>query len=502
MVAKDTDTNLLKNNLGTIDPYCMDNETFCFWRSRPHETDVKDFSENIIRITGYSNDEINNIPGGFYTLIHSEDITRIKKLHSDYYKRTNGDTCTATYRIIDKDQNVVWIKEEIRSTWNDNRGIDFYYGFILNIGEFKRVESFMLKQNDILLQLNNSKDKFISILSHDLRAPFTSILGFTEILMNEPNLDNNEKIEYLNYIHESSQNQLQLINYLLDWSRLQTGRIKLEPVRLHAQTLVCNCVSSLTGNAIRKNIEIRINIMDNLFIQADERLISQVVTNLISNAIKFSPENKTVHVRAEIFNDEKIEFIIKDEGIGIADSYKEKLFKVEKMFSTEGTKGEKGTGLGLSLVKEIVEKHKGDIWFYTELGKGSEFHFTVPSSQNVILLVVDTQADKDVILKIIRENFPEFKVIITDNGFEAITIISSRIPSVIITKHDIPYMDGIQLLKTVRKAEKGYKVPVITIFDDMPEDTKKLYQEYGISALLQKPFDESKLNQKLYAALN
>jgi CheY-like chemotaxis protein len=289
---------------------------------------------------------------------------------------------------------------------------------------------------------------------------------------------------------------------LLDWSRLQTGRIKIEPLRLHAQSLVFNCVSSLTGNAIRKNIDMKINVLDNLFIQADERLISQVVTNLLSNAIKFSPEYKTVQVTAEVFNDEKIEFIIKDEGIGIADNFKEKLFKVEKMFSTEGTKGEKGTGLGLSLVKEIVEKHKGDIWFYTELGKGSEFHFTVPSSQNVILLVEDNKEEREQIEKIINDHFPEFKVISTDNGFEAITIISSKIPSLIVTKHDIPYMDGIQLLKSIRKGEKGYKVPVIAITEDIPEETKKLYYEFGISAILQKPLDINKFHEKLYTALN
>jgi PAS domain S-box-containing protein len=501
-MAKETNTKSRNNFLASIEPYCRDNETICFWRAFPKDPEIKEFSENIIKITGYTNDEIDNIPGGFYSLIHSEDVTRVKKHHNDFFSNPEEDTFSASYRIINKDQNVVWIKEEIRTIKNSDKEKEFYNGIILDIDEFKRVESFILKQNDILLKLNNSKDKFISILSHDLRAPFTSILGFTEILMNEPNLGENEKNEYLNYIHESSQNQLQLINYILDWSRLQTGRIKIEPVRLHAQTLVCNCVSSLTGNAIRKNIEIKINVMENLFIQADERLISQVVTNLISNAIKFSPEFKTVHISAEVFNDEKIEFIIKDEGIGIADSFKEKLFKVEKMFSTEGTKGEKGTGLGLSLVKEIVEKHKGDIWFYTELGQGSEFHFTIPSSQNVILLVVDTIDEREIIMKYIKENFPEFKVITTDNGFEAITIISSKIPSVIITKHDIPYMDGIQLLKSVRKGEKGHKVPVIAIIDDIPEETKRLYQEYGISALIQKPLDETKFNQKLYAALN
>ena len=501
-MAIDSNNDPESNTLIQFEPYSKDNETICLWKARLKEPDLKEFSENVNRITGYSCEEMRDIPGGFYSLIHSEDLSRIKKLHKEYFKNGKADTFAAYYRIIDKDQNVIWIKEEIRTTKNESGEIDFYHGFILNIGEYKRVESFMMKQNDLLLELNNSKDKFISILSHDLRAPFTSILGFTEILINEPNLEEKEKNEYLNYIHESSQTQLQLINYLLDWSRLQTGRIKIEPVRLHALTMVCNCVSSLTGNAIRKNIDIKMDVMENLFIQADERLISQVITNLLSNAIKFSPEFKTIQITAGVFNDEKIEFIVKDEGIGIAEGFKEKLFKVEKMFSTEGTKGEKGTGLGLSLVKEIVEKHNGDIWFYSEPGQGSEFHFTVSSSQNVILLVSDTQEEKDIISKIIKENFPEFKVIITDNGFEAITIISTKIPSVIITKHDIPYMDGIQLLKSVRKAEKGYKVPVIVIIDEIPDETKRLYQEYGITAILQQPFDENKFSQKLSTVLN
>ena len=135
--------------------------------------------------------------------------------------------------------------------------------------------------------------------------------------MNEPDITLNEKNEYLNYIHESSQNQLQLINYLLDWSRLQTGRMKIEPERMHAKSLVFNCIASLTGIAIRKNIDIKVNMPDNLFIQADEKLITMVISNLLGNAIKYSPEHKQVEINAEVFNDEKIEFIVKDQGIGI-----------------------------------------------------------------------------------------------------------------------------------------------------------------------------------------
>ncbi len=142
--------------------------------------------------------------------------------------------------------------------------------------------------------------------------------------------------------------------------------MKLEPQRVQAQGLVFNCISALTGIAMRKNIDIKVNVPESIFIEADERLMIQVITNLVSNAIKFSEEGKTIRISADRFNPELVEFVIKDEGVGIPDNYHQRIFRFEKMFSTRGTKGERGTGLGLSLVKEIVERHKGQIWFYSK----------------------------------------------------------------------------------------------------------------------------------------
>jgi PAS domain S-box-containing protein len=490
-----SDTDLLYSFINKYD-------SFCIWKASGKNIDGKEFSENILKITGYSSEELLDLPGGFYSLIVPDDLIMIKKTYDKLLNNPVDEKYSAVYRITDRDHNIVWVKEEIREQKNTDGQIVAYYGFIQNINEFKRIESLLQSEKRNLLELNKSKDKFISILSHDIRAPFTSILGFTEILINEPDLTQNEKNEYLNYIHESSQNQLQLINYLLDWSRLQTGRMKIESERIHALTIVFNCIAALTGNAIRKNIDIKTNIPDNIFIKADEKLMTQVLTNLLSNAIKFSQENNYVEIYADVFNDDKIEFIIKDHGIGIPDNSKEKLFKVERKFSTDGTKGEKGTGLGLSLIKEIVEKLEGDIWFYSEVDKGSEFHFTVPSSQNIILLVDDDQEEKVYLEKIINENCPEYKLIFAENGYEAITIISNIIPSLIVTKHDLPFMNGIQLLKSIRKVEKGFKVPVISITHDIPEETKKMYYEHEISALLQKPLDINEIKEKLHSALN
>ena len=347
-----------------------------------------------------------------------------------------------------------------------------------------------------------ARDNFLSILSHDLRAPFSSILGFTEILLSEASLTEAERAEYLNYIHGSSSNQLQLVNYLLDWSNLQTGRMNLEPNRVQAQSLVFNCISALTGIAMRKNIDIKVNISESIFIEADERLMTQVISNLVSNAIKFSDDGKTIRISADRFNKELVEFIIKDEGVGIPENYQSRIFKFEKMFSTRGTRGEKGTGLGLSLVKEIVERHKGQIWFYSKERVGSEFHFTVPSSENTILLVENNQNDYKSMEKIIIENFPEFKFVGTNNGFEAINIVLRQHPSLIIFSHNLPLMNGVQFVKSILRGDKKFYAPIIALVDSPQDSLLKAYLEIGVKSIISKPVDIKSFNKEITLALN
>ena len=150
----------------------------------------------------------------------------------------------AEFRINRKDSTIAWVTAATIVERNNNGEIVNYFGRILDISLFKSREESIQKDVNKLGRVNSSKDNFISMLSHDLRAPFTSILGFSEILLNDTTLSEKEKVEYLSYINDSSQNQLQLINDLLDWSRLQTGRLKIEPQRTSVQHLVFNSVSS------------------------------------------------------------------------------------------------------------------------------------------------------------------------------------------------------------------------------------------------------------------
>lgn len=458
------------------------------------------YSKKIEHITGYTAQEIILMNGRGLELVADEDINYVKLMYAELEKYDNN-KIDIVYRIVTKKREVKFLNEKIIfQKQSENQKI--YKGIVTDISTGKNQEEYLLKHLEELSQMNHAKDNFISILSHDLRAPFTSILGFTEILLNEHHLTEAERTEYLNYIHNSSANQLQLVNYLLDWSRLQTGRLHLEPIRLHAQTIVFNCVSSLTGNAIRKNIDIKVRISDNLYIQADERLITQVFTNLLSNAIKFSPDGKVIEIKAERYDDELVEFVVKDEGIGISPDHQSKLFRFDKMFSTSGTKGERGTGLGLPLVKEIIEKHNGKIWLYSEENKGSEFHFIIPSASSTILLIESMEEDYQIYETSIKEKFPEFKMVGVTNSYEAINFIIKEHPTLIIASHDNPLMNGTQLLKALHKSDLNFHTPFIAILNKNDESIKKTYDELGVKSVLLKPVDPDVLIYKIITELN
>ncbi len=379
----------------------------CFaWQAESYPLKNVVYSENIINVSGYNNTDAAGLPNGHFHLIVEEDKESINSKLLNFINIIDKKSISISYHILTNNKEVKWVKEKIVIERNAKDGsLKKIKGIVSDITDVKHSEEYFNNKIIELELLNASKDKFISKLSHDLRSPYTSILGFVEILMSEPGLSSTDRLEYLNYIHTSAERQLRFINCLLDWSRIKTGRINYQPIRLRAVNAVYNCVASLTHEAVRKNIEVKVNIDESLFILADEKLFNQVIINLISNAIKYSNEYKSIEIVADIFNYNMVEFIVKDQGIGIPDKNKDKIFTIEDLFSTEGTKGEKGTGAGLPLVKEIINKHNGEIWFYSAKNSGSEFHFTVPYSHNSILLVSGNNGKDKKIENLIEKNF-------------------------------------------------------------------------------------------------
>ncbi len=235
-----------------------------------------------------------------------------------------------------------------------------------------------------LSQLNTSKDKLFSLISHDLRSPFNSLLGFSEILTTEyDSLTHDEVKEYLNVIYEASKNLYGMTNNLLQYSRFQVGRIDFQPVEINLTNLLKKNLNLLKGNAIRKEISLSADFKADVFVFADEDMLNSTVQNIISNSIKFTQRGGEVKIKTEVipFFDEAthVKVTIEDNGIGMSRNELDKILS-EEIISTPGTEREYGTGLGLLIVKEFVEKNGGRIEVKSKINQGTSFSFTLPVS--------------------------------------------------------------------------------------------------------------------------
>ena len=332
--------------------------------------------------------------------------------------------------------------------------------------------------------------KFISIISHDLRTPFSSIIGFTDLLLMDRDMPKDKESEYIKFIQDSAHNMLTLVNSLLDWSRLQTGRMEYIAERLDAKNIVQNSVDMLGGSAIQKNIKLYSTIDHEIFVHGDGKLLLQVFNNLISNAIKFTNDGGEIFVTAEpIANKKVIQFSITDNGIGIGEKDVEKLFSVESKYTTNGTQGEKGSGLGLSLVKEIITRHGGDIYVESEKGVGSSFIFTIPISSTKIMLIDDSPTDAILYKKLLNNIIPNYEVSLSNNGPEALEHIKHSYPALVISDHDVPEMSGFELAKTVMESDLKHKPPIIILSSDITPNIMKEYEEIGVEYIFKKPVD-------------
>jgi signal transduction histidine kinase len=232
--------------------------------------------------------------------------------------------------------------------------------------------------NQKLNQLNITKDKFFSIIAHDLRSPFNAIVGFSEILSEQIREKNYENIEeYALIIQNSSQRTMDLLKNLLEWARLQTGKIEFTQVDFLLNDLLKETIDLLNDAASLKSIQIINTLNQEITIHADKSMIGSVLRNIISNAIKFSNPGGDIKISTQERENEII-FSISDNGIGISQEDQSRMFRIEENFSVKGTQNEKGTGLGLILCKEFIEKHGGKIWFESEEGVGTTFYFTLP----------------------------------------------------------------------------------------------------------------------------
>lgn len=241
------------------------------------------------------------------------------------------------------------------------------------------------KQKHQLLELNATKDKFFSIIAHDLINPFSFLMGYSSLLYEKfDTYTPMELKEMIGHLNHTSKQTYDLLQNLLQWSRAHSRRLENKPIKIKLVEIVLNNLALTKNNSLDKNIEISHYIPENLCVFVDYNMINTVLRNLISNAIKFTPNGGKITIsldemgKSSSLDDKFVIITVTDTGVGISPEKISKLFKIEENTTTLGTKNERGTGLGLILCNEFVEMMGGEIWIESEIGTGSKFYIKIP----------------------------------------------------------------------------------------------------------------------------
>jgi PAS domain S-box-containing protein len=263
---------------------------------------------------------------------------------------------------------------------DENNNPLFFISHIQDITDKKIAENVLFEQKEELQKLNSEKDKFFSIIAHDLINPFNSIINFSNLLEGHVKNKENEEIEEISkIIHRSSNRMMNLLVNLMEWSQSKTGRMEFVPTHFEMEDLINDAILLFDETAKQKNISILKSIKLSKPILADRNMLFTVVRNLISNAIKYSNIYGIINITVEE-NKGVLDVSVSDNGVGMEYERIQKLFQLNEIYSTLGTEREKGTGLGLILCKEFIEKHNGKIWVESTINKGSVINFSIPIS--------------------------------------------------------------------------------------------------------------------------
>ncbi len=413
-----------------------------------------------------------------------------------------------------KDGSFYWVDTTIypvRELYSEK--IKKYIAIRLDITEQKKIQA------DYLNALE-TKSNFLANMSHEIRTPLNGILGFTDILL-EKKLDN-ETLKEVSHIKNCSEGLLQIINDILDISKIESGKLEFNKEAFNIQDCIEKTISIVKTKLDEKNIDFEYKInhqVDNVLV-GDEMRIRQVILNILSNAIKFSKDNSSIEMDVDLKDDNKIfqtvYFTVKDHGIGISKEQKLKLFDSFSQADSSISKKFGGTGLGLAITKKFIKIMNGDIWIDSQLGVGTTVHFTMKlpksdvvefrksqptmkeqnlkiDSQMDILIVEDNKTNQILLTKMLKK-ISDFNIVVVENGLQAIDAVKETSFQLVFMDVQMPVMDGLKATELLRK-ELRFSGVIVGLSANAFESDAEKGKSVGMDYYLSKPINSKKLNE-------
>lgn len=377
---------------------------------------------------------------------------------------------------------------------------DFLVKGQTKLANLPRVISYALERAHIEKELKQAKkeaeeatilkDKFVSLVAHDLKSPFTAILGLLSIVYedeNEPLCANHKK--RIGQVLEAAKRQVNMIDELLKLSRLQTGKIILEKRFFDGYIVASSAVSNVRRLAENKGISVVNKVAHGTRLFADLNLYNEVLLNLVSNSVKFCNKGDTITVSNQ--PDDRTTIVVKDTGVGVCEKILSKLFKHDEKTSTVGTSGEKGTGLGLPFCNELITLHGGSIKVESAANEGAVFFVHLPYVVPKILVVDDEAGTVDIIMSALKEL--DVECFSAKNGEVALEFLEQNIVHLILLDLIMPKIDGFELLERIRNNPETKDVPVIVFTANKIVDTRDRVFQMGANDFVTKPFQKEEL---------
>ena len=325
---------------------------------------------------GYKEEEI--IGTNFRNITHPGDIDKSLEIVKELLTNDSLENKSVEKRYLHKKGNIIWALTTISLIRDSDEKPLFFIAQVQDITKRKKFEEQLIKYTEELKLLNLAKDKFFSIISHDLRSPFNSLLGLTEYITHTYDEMTPQEIKSsISNVNNASKQVYNLILNLLEWSMIQSGRLTVNKSVINLSELGNEVMSLYEEGANFKQLKLVNNMDQEILVYADKYMIDTIIRNFVSNSIKFTNPGGQITIKG-IINGDNAEVSVTDTGIGISPEDQKNLFRIDEQTRRDGTANEKGTGLGLILCKEFIEKNSGVLWVESEEGKGSRFSFTVP----------------------------------------------------------------------------------------------------------------------------